>query len=332
MVDSDLESQKDHNCCSSDGPRVVILVINWNGKLNTLECVDSLTRMTYPNYEIIIVDNASTDGSREFLIHNLPGVNFIANPQNLGFGGGLNAGICEAVRRCSQYVLCLNNDIVADTNMLTELVRFGELSALVGGLSPKEYDYYQPNRIIFAGGIVGFVRGKLFGYGKLDNDQFNKPMKTGLLSGPAMMFKTKAILDVGFLDQDYFYGPEDKDIALRLIKKGYDLFFVPSAKVWHKRRGATNGKITPLSEYFHVRNYLLFARKNATSPELFFAILYFWMLDFPLTFLKSLFSGKWQNFHAITQGILWHFNSKLVPSDSQMVELLSRNSDRRIDS
>ena len=311
----------------SSQPRVVIIVLNWNGKENTYECLDSLIHLNYGNYEIIVVDNASTDGSQEFLKRNFPEITLIENSKNLGFGGGLNIGICEAVKRGADYVLCLNNDVVVDENILCELVQFGELSAKTGGLCPMEYDYNQPDRIICAGGTIRFVRGKLFGYRELDKGQFNKAMMTGLLSGPAMMFRLDALLDVGLFNTSYFYGPEDQDVALRLIRKGYNLIFVPRAKLWHKRRGATNGKITPLNEYFHVRNYLLFAKKNANGTELFFSILYFGLFDFPLTFLRGLISGKWQHINAIMNGLIWHLDSKLVPSDPQMVELLSETSE-----
>jgi GT2 family glycosyltransferase len=304
-------------------PKVVVVIISWNGKENTRECLDSVVHLNYENYETVVVDNASNDGSQEFLKRNYAEITLIENPVNLGFGGGLNVGIREAMRRGSDYILCLNNDVVLDKNVLSELVRFGEISSRIGGLCPLEYDYNQNNRIICAGGVIRFVRGKLCGYGKLDKGQFNRAMITGLLSGPAMMFKVKALLDVGLFDTSYFYGPEDQDIALRLIKKRYNLVFVPSAKVWHKRRGATKGKITPLNEYFHVRNYLLFVKKNATGFDRFFSVVYFWFCDFSIIFFRNLISGKCNSLNAIMAGLIWHINNALVPSDSQMVELLS---------
>jgi len=304
-------------------PKVVVIVLNWNGKKDTFECLQSLKHLDYPNYEIIVVDNASTDGSQKFIRKNFPEITLIENERNLGFGGGLNVGIEEARNRGANYVLCLNNDVVVDRNFLKELVKVGELSDKIGGLCPMEYYYIEPDRINCAGGMVGLVRDKVFGHGELDRGQFDKVRETWLLCGPAMMLKLKALSDVGLFDTSYFYGPEDKDMALRLIKKGYKIVFVPHAKLWHKRRGATSGKITPLNVYFHARNFLLFAKKHASNKlELFFSILYFWLLDFPLILLRALIFGDKGYIDVAIKGIIWHINAKILPSDEEIVKLL----------
>lgn len=310
-------------------PKVAIIIINWNGKRDTSECLRSLERLEYPNYKIIVVDNASTDGSQEFLRKNFQGITLIENGRNLGFGGGFNVGIKEAIRWGADYVLCLNNDLVVDKNILRELVKVGESNTKIGGLSSMEYYYDDPDRINCAGGNnLGLVVGKIFGRGELDRGQFNKVRETMLLSGPAMMIKINALLNVGLFDTSYFYGPEDKDIALRLIKGGYKIFFVPSAKIWHKIQGATGGRITPLTIYFSVRNCLLFAKKHANIPNLMMFMIYFWLFLFPFTVFKFLILGKMGYANAALKGILWHINRKLLPSDSEMVEILSRYSRR----
>lgn len=312
---------------SKKPPLVVVVVLNWNGKRNTIECLNSLIDLEYPNYEIVVVDNASTDGSQEILKSSFPQITMIQNLKNLGFGEGLNVGIREGMQRGADYVLCMNNDVVVDRHMLEELVQIGELNTNIGGLCPLELSYHKPDRIICAGGEIGIVRGKLYGYGESNVGQYRQVTTTKLLSGPAMMLKTSALRKVGLFDNNYFYGPEDQDIALRLTRKGYLLFFVPQARIWHKRRGATNGKITPLNDYFHVRNFLLFSKKNATNGQLIFAGLYFGFVDFPLTFFKRFFSGKWQNLRAMIKGLIWHIDKSLIPCDQHIVESLC-NSDR----
>ena len=305
-------------------PKVVVLVLNWNGKEDTSECLRSLEHLEYPNYEVIVVDNASTDGSQKFLKENFPEITLIENEQNLGFGGGLNVGIEEARKRGADYVLCLNNDVIADKNVLLELVKVGELSNKIGGLCPMEYFYDEPNRINYAGGKVGLLRDKVYGHGELDKGQFNRIKETWLLCGPAMMLKLKALSDVGLFDTGYFYGPEDKDMALRLIKKGYKIMFVPHAKLWHKRRGVTGGKITPLNIYFSIRNRLLFARKHASKLEFMLFLIYFFIFEFPITLFRILiFYGK-DCVHAAAKGVLWHINRKLLFPDDKMVESLTR--------
>lgn len=305
-------------------PKVFVIVLNWNGRDNTIECLDSLLELTYSNFKIIVVDNSSTDGSYNFIKDKYSQIEIIQNSENLGFGEGFNVGIRAAIKKQADYVLCLNNDVIVDNRILNELVKAGELNVDIGGLCPLELSYYQPDRIICAGGVVGFARGKLNGFGEIDKGQYNKIVTTGLLSGPAMMIKLSALNEVGLFDKNYFYGPEDQDIALKLLRKGYRILFVPKAKLWHKRRGATNGKITPLNDYFHIRNYLLFVKKNATKTALFFSLLYFGFIDYPLTFFKRLVFGKRKNLKAMMQGLIWHINSKLVPSDSQIIELFTK--------
>lgn len=315
-------SVKGKNKKSPPQPKVVIIILNWNGKENTNECLDSLRRVDYGNYGIIVVDNASTDGSEKFLKQNFPEITLIENKRNLGFGGGFNVGIKEAKKQNADYVLCMNNDVIVDKDILKELVRVGELSTKTGGLCPMEYDYNQPNRIICAGGIIRFLKSKVSGFGELDSGQFNKVRETWLLTGPAMMLKLNALLDVGLFDTSYFYGPEDKDIALRLTKKAYRLMFVPTAKLWHKMRGATGGKITPLNVYFSVRNCISFVKKNANRLQFLGFILYFGFFYFPFTVLMRFPHGKRQCIDAAIKGIVWHLNRNLVPTDPQMVKLL----------
>lgn len=306
-------------------PKVTVIILNWNGKRNTHECLESLRRIDYPNYETIVVDNASTDGSQVLLKQEFPEITLIENEKNLGFGGGFNAGIKEAIRRNSDYVLCLNNDVVVDGQILNELVKIGELSTKIGGLCPMEYYYDEPNRIQCAGGIIRFVGGKVFGCGKLDKGQYNEVRETELLSGPAMMLKVNTLLDIGFFDQDYFYGPEDKDIALRATRNGYKLLFVPSAKLWHKHRGATGGKVTPLTVYFEVRNFILFLEKqHANKLEFIISILYFGFLVLPFTLLNCfLRGGGRQCVTATVKGIIWHLNRGSVLPDSEFVTQVS---------
>jgi len=310
-------------------PKVVVVVLNWNGKENTVECLKSLEHINWQNYEVIVVDNASTDGSQKFLKENFPEIIFIENEKNLGFGGGLNVGIIEARNRGADYVLCLNNDVIVDKKMVMELVNVGELNDKIGGLCPMEYYYDERDRINCAGGIIRFVRDKVNGHGELDKGQFDKVKETYLLSGPAMMLKLKALLEVGLFDTSYFYGPEDKDMALRLIKKGYKIIFVPSAKLWHKRRGATGGKITALNIYFSVRNRILFFKTHLDGVQLFLSILYFGVVDLPLILLRSFIFGNKKHINAAMNGVLWHINRNLVLPDSQIVESFFRDHKKR---
>jgi len=303
-------------------PKVVVLVLNWNGKKDTYECVKSLMQVDYPNFEIIIIDNKSYDGSQTFFKQVFPEITLLENASNMGFGGGYNIGIKEAINRKAVYIVCLNNDVIIDINFLIELVKIGELSVKIGGLCPMEYYYDKPDIMNYAGGIVRPINSYVFGHGKPDEGQYNQVKETWMLCGPAMILKTKMLQDIGLFDEDYFYGPEDQDLTIRALEAGYRLVFVPKAKLWHKRRGATGGKITPLTAYFQIRNRILFLRKHTRKLEAFISFMYLGIFYLPSSFIMFLVREKGRCIDAALKGVLWHLNRNLVPTDPKMAQNL----------
>lgn len=217
----------------------------------------------------------------------------------------------------------MNNDVIVDQNFLKEMIKVGEMGHKIGGIAPMEYIHNDPDRINYAGGIIRPFGDKIFGHGKIDRGQFNLIREISLLSGPAMMFKTHALLNTGFFDERFFYGPEDRDIALRLRKSGFVIAFAPAAKIWHKRRGATNGVYSPLTVYFSTRNSLLFARKHQNAFNLVMFATYF-SVSFYCRLMMFLLSGRLGHAKAALQGVLWHMNPKLLPSDSQMAAIMTK--------
>ncbi|MGP8012425.1 MAG: glycosyltransferase family 2 protein, partial [Halobacteriota archaeon] len=149
----------------SDGrePKVAIVVLNWNGKRDTVECLASLNEIDYSNYEILLVDNGSTDGSQKYFRAQYPEIELIENEMNLGFAEGNNVGIRHAMNGRADYVLLLNNDTFVHPKFLSELVRVAEGGSRIGFVGPKIY--YQEWRgqrdvIAFAGGCVNLWIGK----------------------------------------------------------------------------------------------------------------------------------------------------------------------------
>ncbi|HEY0089559.1 MAG TPA: hypothetical protein VGB37_11990, partial [Candidatus Lokiarchaeia archaeon] len=135
--------------------------------------------------------------------------------------------------------------------------------------------------------------------------------------------KRKVLLNVGLLDTDFFYGFEDTDISIRINKAGYKIIFVPKSKIWHKRRGATGGRMSPINSYFYTRNYILLARKHAKKITFFFFIIYFLFFNFMFSFVKWLVLKEFSNINAGIKGIIWNISKKLLPSDEEMIKLLS---------
>jgi len=303
----------------SSSPKVVVIILNWDGKQDTVECIESLLCSKYSNLDIFVVDNGSHDDSVYFIYSWFPSIRIIENEENLGFTGGFNIGLKEAIGAGADYVLCLNNDTLIDELMINELVDIGERSEDIGGLCPREYDYKERNKIIFAGGKIGLFRNKNLGYGYQDNEWKDQIAETEMLCGAAMMFKSKAVETVGFFDNKYFFDWEDKDYALRLRRDGFRLVYVPSAKIWHKRRGSTNGKVSGLSIYFSLRNQILFIKKNRPKALIPLLLLHVIIYKIPLVFIKSLLS-RMNPIRSIMYALIWHIDSQGLLDDASMVK------------
>ncbi len=242
-------------------PVVTVVVLNWNRASDTIECVRSLENIAYSHFEIVIVDNASTDGSANALEAAFPTVKIIRNQRNLGYAEGNNVGIRYALGRGADYVLLLNNDTVVDKDLLRDLVRAIRSDPRAGIVGPKIYDYWEPTKIWFAGAFIDWSTGESphLGLGEHDSGQFNRILEVDRMTGCAMMVKRDVFERVGLFDPKYFLYYEDVDFCVRAAKAGYKSFCVQAAKVWHKESSSSKANQgSDLHTYYHTRNRLLF--------------------------------------------------------------------------
>ena len=250
----------------TDFPSVWIVVLNWNGRDDTLECLDSVAAIEYPNFEVIIVDNGSIDGSVAAVQEKFPHLIIRETGHNLGYAGGNNAGIEEAVRGGADYILLLNNDTVVATDVLDELVKAADNHSDAAAFSPKIYSYSEPKRVWYAGARWSRPDGN-FQYinnaGELDDGSFPEDaMETDYASGCAMFFRSDMVRRVGVLDPLFFLTFEETDWCYRVRRLGYRCLVIPKAKVWHKGSMSFKGDDSPLYRYFYVRNRLLWAERH----------------------------------------------------------------------
>ena len=220
-------------------PKVVIVVLNWNGKRVTVECVESVTKIGYGNYEILLVDNGSTDGSQECFRSRYPEIALLENKANLGFAEGNNVGIQRAIDERADYILLLNNDTTVDENFLSELVNVAERDSRIGFVGPKVYYYYCRGRrdvIAFAGGHINLWIGKARNLGEREEDrrQYDDTKQVSYVQGSCLLVKTEVVQRIGLLDSTLFAYWEETDWCMRGNRSGYTSVFVPSAKIWHK--------------------------------------------------------------------------------------------------
>lgn len=249
-------------------PKVSIIVLNWNGCSHTIECIESLKGLNYSNYEILIVDNGSTDRSEEILRKKFPELSFIQTGTNLGFAGGANTGIRHALKGGTEYIILLNNDTIVAQDFAGELIKAAEKDKKAGILCSKIFFYDNPKTIWYAGAYynqwLGWGRHK--GYKLHDNVQYDKEKETGRPCGCSMMVTREFCEKVGLLDEEYFCYCEDLDWGMRAKASGFRVIYVPTSKVWHKVSKSTGGYGNAKSLYYNVRNTLRCLDKNRPLP------------------------------------------------------------------
>ena len=201
----------------------------------------------------------------QFFRTQYPWAAVLENKANLGFTGGNNRGIQEALRRNPDYVLLLNNDTTVDAAFLSELVKAGESEQTIGVLCPKIYYYDRPNVLWYAGGRLSLSRGVSVHYGfrEPDKGQYDIAREVNFVTGCAFFIKREVIEKIGLLDETFFCYSEDADWSLRAVKAGYKGLYVPSSRIWHKIGMATKMRGDEFSMQMGTRNALYLVSKHA---------------------------------------------------------------------
>ena len=260
--------------------KIAVIILNYNGKEDTLTCLESLQKVVGDGYttETIVVDNASGDDSVVEIQEKYPEVKLLINPQNLGFSEGNNVGIRHALTNQADYILLLNNDTTVDGYLFRELLvaeKTIDKSAVMG---PKIYfssgrefhkDRYKPEEL---GQVLWYAGGKIDwdnviashrGVDEVDRGQFNELGKTQFVTGCALFAPRVIFETVGLFDAKLYLYYEDVDFCKRAQKKGYDLYYIPGAKVWHKNAVSSGGSGSDLQVYYQTRNRLLIGMRYA---------------------------------------------------------------------
>lgn len=266
---------------SSDAPRIAVVVLNWNGKALTLDCVRSLLEIQTPNVETIVVDNASSDGSAQAVRESFGDqVTVIVNDENLGFAAGNNVGIQFALGRGADFVLLLNNDTVVDADLINGMLRPFDTNTDVGITGPKIYYHDPPEQIWFAGGEVFLARGvsRHIGIRETDRGQFDDQREVDYVTGCALMARREVFELVGFLDPSYVAYYEDADLCMRARRAGFRIVYAPEGKVWHKISASTGGQVSRRKIVRKLKSTWMFFRRYA-RPWHWLTIPFFFAAD-----------------------------------------------------
>lgn len=290
---------------STERPLVSIIILNYNQLKVTCEFIDSTKSLTYPNYEIIMVDNASVDDPTAHIQRNYPAVKLIRNKKNLGFTGGNNVGIRAGK---GEYFLIINNDTEVVPDLLDRMLEPFDRDPLVGVVSPKIRYFSHPTIIQYAGftEVNPFTgRNKPIGGNMVDHGQFDTPCYTAYAHGAAMMVKREVIEKVGLLPDIFFIYYEELDWSAHIRRAGYKVFYQPSALIYHKE-SITMGKESAMKAYFHNRNRILFMRRNTTLVQFMFFVLFYVTLALPKTVIKYMMKGQREHLKNFFKGLYWN--------------------------
>jgi GT2 family glycosyltransferase len=292
-------------------PFIINIILNFNRRDDTLACLASLKKSTYTNYENIVLDVRSSDGSKEAISSAFPEVQIIDIVENRGYAGNNNVGIEAALDRGADWIFVLNEDTLLAPDCLAHLVEVGESDPAIGIVGPMVYHYDEPNTIQSAGGLLGpYWTSIHLAKDEPDNGQFSTPHDVDWISGCGIMLRRAVIEQVGMLDERFFYYWEETEWCIRTGKAGWRIVHVPQAKLWHKgvQRDYRPG---PNVTYFSTRNHLFMMKKHHAP----IAVWIFTWLQISRTLVSWTIKPKWrskrEHRNAMWRGMIDFFHQRL---------------------
>jgi GT2 family glycosyltransferase len=240
-------------------PKVIVLILSYNGKYLLQDSISSYLANNYTNFEVVVIDNGSNDGTQEWVAQHYPEVFVLRTEKNLAYSGGFNFGLDYAFnQKQSDYVLITNNDVKVDSKVVSELVRVGEFNATIGFVSGKVYYYDQPDTIQTVGYYEDPLRwiGGHIGRGDQDNGQFDQDVERFMSDDIFMLVKKSVFASVGGYNTVFEFQGEQADWQARAKAVGFKIYYAHNAKIWHKE-SMTIGKASTFKTYYDVRNTLL---------------------------------------------------------------------------
>jgi GT2 family glycosyltransferase len=254
-------------------PKVSIIILNWNGLKDTVECLESLKKITYPNYEVIVVDNGSQGDDVKVLKERYGDyIYIIQNEKNYGFARGNNVGIRYVLDKGTDYVLLLNNDTVVAPDFLDEMVRVAESDERIGIVCPRMYRYSQPEQVCYDGGMRihlwwGAIWYRLTLTRRLRPDDERAVVDTEFAAGTAMLIRRKTLAEIGLLPEEYFFGVDDLDYSVNALRNKFRIVVARRATVLHKvlsTAGVSMG--WPKIAYMVYEGWQILLRKYLSPP------------------------------------------------------------------
>jgi len=287
-------------------PLISIVTINYNQLEVTGDFLRSAQLLSYPNYEIIVVDNASRQNPGMMINEeSFPHTKLIVNERNLGFTGGNNVGIKAAK---GDYIFIVNNDTELRPTLLDELLSPFLRDEKIGVTCPKIRFFYHPDKIQYAGyHSLNHFTGRAVTVGglEIDKGQYDRSGPTHFAHGCAMMVKREVIEKVGMFEDLFFLYYEELDWSLRIVKAGYTIYYQASALIFHKE-SVSVGKNSPLKTYYLTRNRILLMRRHNTLIQRLLFFSFFTFMVTPKHIVTYIKKREFENLKAFFRAIAWN--------------------------
>ena len=286
-----------------------VIIVTWNGLHHLKEFLPSVVHTNYADFEIIIADNASTDGSQEWLKETYPDVTIAQFDNNYGYCGGNNRALPFATK---EILVFLNNDVRVTPDWLTHLaLSFDDEN--VAAAQPKILSHREPKKLEYAGAAGGFIdkygypfcRGRVFDHVETDNGQYDDKIEIFWATGAALAIRKDLFLFSGGFDEDFEFHMEEIDLCWRMLNEGYVIRYAPESIVYHLGGGSLPMG-SPRKVYYNFRNSLIMLWKNYTFKALIFRFPIRFVLDVVAAY-KALLTGKPKEFFAIARAHLYFF-------------------------
>jgi hypothetical protein len=275
---------------AQDSKLVVIIILNLNKKEDILKCLESVFKLDYSPYEVVVVDNASADGSVEAISIAFPEVHLVRSIKNLGAGGGRNLGVRYANDNFNyKYIFFLDNDTQVEVSSLTKLAEALEKDKQAGFAFPKSYRAFPSNVIMSIGINVNLYTGSIFdiGAGEVDQGQYDRPRYVPACGGFGLLVRREVFSQVGWFDEIFNpYGWEEVDLSLRARKRGFKILYVPEALIYHKGGKLGRGGSLPEYERYKVRNLFILMRRHTTLLQWICFVLFIPLKAFSLSIAR----------------------------------------------
>src|SRR5580658_10038479 len=295
----------------NDNPLISIVTLTWNTTEVTCDFLRSLKENgTYPNMEVIVVDNGSKEDPTAVFKAIYPDVIVICNGRNLGFTGGNNVGIRAAK---GDFLFIVNNDTEFTPGLLEGLLEIFSDYPDAGMASPKFHYFFAKGMIEYAGyaAVNPFTgRNGMIGCRELDEGQYDAVRQTHYVHGGAMMVPRRIVEEVGMMPEQYFLYYEEFDWSEQIKRKGYRIYYQPRSLIYHKE-SMTTGKSSPLKTYYLTRNRLLFMQRNMPRRTRLVFTTYFILFTIPKNTIQYLLRGQREHLRSFWRGIFSLLNPKL---------------------